>query len=263
MEHIKTATSLGLLTADPTHWVGALFLYLTVVDQNRRRNPKLVGTWLWELALLTTMGFGGGIINPVLLGMDGYFPFPMGSDVVIPTIFVAYIAVGAFGPVLETPGVSHCRLAAFELVRAKLICAWASKAAVSVAPTDWAQAPVFAPLICGVIGGCGGLFLANGGLSPIQNEIPWSVESALTASALHFVFSNGLVTLPPAVSDAIAADAKSIPQIVVMVFLLTMRLVPSMQAFLPWRVVGRATSASVTGAGKDTKKSKADKKHSE
>jgi hypothetical protein len=231
-----SASQLG----DPAHWVVAMFLYLTVVDANRRRaaGSRLRGTLLYEVVCLTVMGFGGGILNPILLQHDAFFPFPMASDVVLPTILAAYLFTGLVGAArLEAPGVRHLRLVAFELVRAKLISGWCVKAAQIIPGSYFPQMPVFGVLVAGAVGGCGGLFLMSGGLSPVQESVPWPVESAIAASVVHFLVANAFVALPPGAAAALDGAGVNHAHLCVAGVLVVTRLVPAVRAALPWRLV--------------------------
>lgn len=234
-----------------------MFLYLTVVDANRRAGGRFTGSRLYEVTALTVMGFGGGIVNPVLLGHDSFFPFPMGNDVVLPTILAAYLFTGAVGAVrLDAPGVRHVRLVAFELVRAKLIHGWCTKSAQIIPASYFPQLAVFGVLVAGAIGGCGGLFLMNGGLSPIKESVPWPVESAITASLVHFLVANAFVALPPAVADALGDGVNHAHLCIASVLVLT-RLVPAVRAALPWRLVtlpGGVVTAPALPPRNDAKK---------
>jgi hypothetical protein len=253
MDKIPLFTSYALL-GNKNHWIACMFLYLTVVEIKRRSDPRRSGTLLFELIVLTVMGFGGGIINPVLLGQ---VPFPMGSDVVIPCIVLAYFFVRLLGSdLMQMPGIYHLRHIAFELVRSKLIHGWCIKSAQIIPSTYFHQFPVFGVLTAGAIGGCGGLFLINGGLSPIKNAMPWSVESAVAASALHFVFANSLVSLPPVVSATLLSseDVSTAAHFVIVVFLVLTRLVPITQKILPWRILSIFSTATTMSTIK--KKSK-------
>ena len=86
---IHSATNACLL-AGPYLWPAGLVLYLTVADVNRRAAGN-TGSFLYDLIVLTVIGFGGGIINPVLLADNKFFPFPIGSDFVIPCVAAAYV----------------------------------------------------------------------------------------------------------------------------------------------------------------------------
>ena len=86
---IHSTTDVFLVTG-PLLWPAALVLYLTVADVNRRAAGN-TGSFLYDLIVLTVIGFGGGIINPVLLADNKFFPFPIGSDIVIPCVAAAYV----------------------------------------------------------------------------------------------------------------------------------------------------------------------------
>ena len=252
MDFLSSALSVSQL-GDQNHWVLAMFLYLTVVDANRRASGRFVGSRLYDVAALTVMGFGGGIVNPVLLGHDGFFPFPMGNDLVLPTILAAYVFTGVVGATqLDVPGVRHVRLVAFELVRAKLIHGWCTKSAQIIPSSYFPQMAVFGVLLCGAIGGCGGLFLINGGISPIKDSVPWPVESAITASLVHFLVTNAFLVLPPVVVDALGENVNHAHLCIAVVLVFT-RLIPAARAALPWRLVPLPGGAVTTPANQELK----------
>ena len=84
----------------------------------------------------------------------------------------------------------------FELVRAKLIRRWGIRATELFAPSYFAF-PIVGPLICGTLGGCGGLVMM-GGLEVFSDGPNWLIVSAFFAAAA-FTF---LPTLDVSVDQA-------------------------------------------------------------
>ena len=166
-----------------------MFLYLTVVDGNRRASGR-AGTVLYDVAALTVMGFGGGIINPILLSYDSFFR----SMEAMPCSRSSSPRTRSWGSGaarLDVAGVRHVRLVAFELVRAKLIHGWCAKSAQIISASGIRNARVRRAhrrrhwqLRR--------LFLINGGISPIKESVPWPVESAILASAVPFLWPTRL-----------------------------------------------------------------------
>lgn len=245
MENVANQAIGIALLKDPNHWIAAMFLYLTVVDVSRRAAGR-TGTPLYDILALSIMGFGGGIVNPVLLGYDRFFPFPMGNDVVVPVIVAAYAVVAVLGSALvDTPGIRHVRLVAFELVRAKLIHGWCMKSSEIIPATRFPY-PVFGVLVTGAIGGCGGLFLINGGIGPIKSSVPWAVESAMMASLVHFLFAHSFLSLPGATSEFLGGLEMSAGQsahLCIAGILVVTRLVPAVRNGIPWRLLGVGSKA--------------------
>ena len=103
---------------------------------------------------------------------------------------------------------------------------------------------MFGVLIAGAIGGCGGLFLINGGISPIKESVPWPVESAILASAVHFLVANSFVVIPPAVA-AVLGEGVDHAHACIALLLVVTRLVPIVRAGIPWRLLP-VRGASVT-----------------
>lgn len=253
----NTIVNLAFL-GDTQHWIIGMFFYLQVAELGRRAKG-FNGTHVYNLAVLTAMGFGGGIINPIILGHDSFFPFPMGSDVVVPCICAAYLFVWITNdsilglPISTTPGLSHLRFLAFELVRSKLIHGWCVKSNSIIPASNFPSGPVFGVLVAGLVGGCGGLFLISG-LSPIKDSVPWPVESAGTASLIHFLFSRSILVLPVSIASLLQLSSTAeVAHLVVIVFLVLTRLVPTTRNFLPWRLLSKITTSA---ASEDKKKKK-------
>ena len=104
------------------YWEIALFLYMTNVALIVAKSvPKTGSSWAYDLFYTIVGGFGGGILNPVLLCMDSHFPFPMASDIVIPLVFTSWYClhyVPYYYELVELPFIKHIVLIGFECVRA-------------------------------------------------------------------------------------------------------------------------------------------------
>ena len=157
------------------------------------------GTVLYDAAALTVMGLGCGIINPILLSYAASPRFPWEA---MPCSWSSSPRTRSWDRrrgAARRGGCRHvrpsrsssCAQSHSRMVRK--VCA------DHLAWTYW-ECPCSAWLIAGAIGGCGGLFLINGGISPIKESVPWPVESAILASAVHFLVANSFVVIPPAVA---------------------------------------------------------------
>ena len=81
----------------------------------------------------------------------------------------------------------------YEAVRAKVVTTFTVGAASAIAPSTFSF-PVFGPIICGTIAGCGGAFLPlNKGLDPIVNGMQPPMITAFTgATVMHLFLSTSL-----------------------------------------------------------------------
>ena len=203
------------------YWEIALFLYMTNVSIIvANAVPKLKSSWAYDFFFTLVGGFGGGILNPVLLCMDKHFPFPMGSDIVIPVVFTAWYCihyVPYYYDLVKVPAINNIVLIGFECVRAFLIQTWALRATSHIKPSYFSFA-VFGPLFCGTIAGCGGFFCLLGP-EGIMKMVPWPVQSAFLASLFHLILTNGVINGIPKQNHA---DAHTL----ILFFLITTRLIP-------------------------------------
>lgn len=78
----------------------------------------------------------------------------------------------------------------YECVRAKVVLTFTLAANAAIAPSVFSF-PLFGPIMCGTIAGCGGAFLPlNKGLDPIKNGMAYPMVTACLGSALVHVFLN-------------------------------------------------------------------------
>jgi hypothetical protein len=76
----------------------------------------------------------------------------------------------------------------FETLRASVVVKFTAAAAVAIAPTEFSF-PVFGPIFCGAIGGCGGAFLPlNKGLEPLRGGLAPNMMTALVAATFYHIF---------------------------------------------------------------------------
>ena len=78
-------------------------------------------------------------------------------------------------------------------MRAFVVCKLTIAAGEAIVPSEFSF-PVFGPIFCGAIAGCGGAFLPlNKGLDPIKSGLAQPMLSALiAATALHLFLSTSL-----------------------------------------------------------------------
>ncbi len=90
----------------------------------------------------------------------------------------------------------------YETLRASVVVKFVGAAAIAIAPSDFSF-PVFGPIFCGCVAGCGGSFLPlDRGLEPIRlTGLTHPMISACIASIFYHLFvntslSNGVVNAP-------------------------------------------------------------------
>jgi hypothetical protein len=78
----------------------------------------------------------------------------------------------------------------YEAMRAFVVCKMTLAAGKAIAPSEF-DFPVFGPIFCGTIGGCGGAFLPfNKGLDPIKAGLAQPMLSAFIAATSMHLFLN-------------------------------------------------------------------------
>jgi hypothetical protein len=78
----------------------------------------------------------------------------------------------------------------YETVRAKVVFTFTIAANAAIAPSLFSF-PLFGPIMCGTISGCGGAFLPmSKGLDPIKNGMQYPMISACIGATLVHLFLN-------------------------------------------------------------------------
>ena len=134
---------------------------------------------------------GGGILVPIFINM---VPVPLVSDLYPLAIIGSFLIHHYFPIVREVLGKSDIFKALvivlYEVTRAYVVVALTS-AAGSAIPASTFSFPVFGPIVCGTIAGCGGVFLPlNKGLDPIKSGLEVPMMTALTGAAAFHIFMN-------------------------------------------------------------------------
>lgn len=106
----------------------------------------------------------------------------------------------------------------YEVVRAKVVATFTVGAAAAIAPSTFSF-PVFGPIMCGTIAGCGGAFLPlSKGLDPIANGMQTPMITAfIGATAVHLFLNTSL-------SEGVV-DAKAKAHLHLAVYFITVGLV--------------------------------------
>jgi len=182
----------------------ALFLYCMNISLVQYRNVRLKNSF--HGAVYTALSaFGGGIIVPVLVGHDGYYPFPLANDLALALIITAYILVRYVHSVrssLSHTWIQGVMVTGFEAARTLMLLNWLKVASKTI-PSSYFKVPIVGPILCGTIGGCGGAFLPfEKGLGALKDGAPYTLVSAFLAS----VFFHFSVNVAPAYAPVYAVS---------------------------------------------------------
>ena len=135
---------------------------------------------------------GGGILVPIFLNT---IPVPLAVDaypVAILTSFLIHTYFPVLREVVEMSSIFKAVVIVFyETVRTYVVTLFTGAAAAAIAPSQFAF-PIFGPIICGTIGGCGGAFLPfDKGLDPIKaNGLAPPMFSAFVGATFFHLFTH-------------------------------------------------------------------------
>jgi len=134
---------------------------------------------------------GGGIIVPIFLNI---IPVPLANDsypIAIFTSFLLHLYFPVLREVVKLSGIVKASLVVlYEALRA-LVVVKLTYAAGDIIAASCFSFPVFGPIFCGGLAGCGGAFLPfNKGLDPIKNGLAAPMITALMAAASFHLFLN-------------------------------------------------------------------------
>jgi hypothetical protein len=132
---------------------------------------------------------GGGILVPLFLNL---IPYPLQYDSYAIAVLLAF-AVHNYYPVMRE--VYHMStilkvpcIVLYECLRAYVVVSCTAAGAVHIPASDF-SVPVFGPVICGTIGGCGYKFLPlSQGLTPLEQGLKQPMLSALLGSAFFYAW---------------------------------------------------------------------------
>jgi TRIC channel len=132
---------------------------------------------------------GGGIIVPLLINS---IPVPLGQDSYIIIISISFLLHYYF-PILRDvamqSSILYCgMIVMYEILRAYVVVKFINSAAATIPPSEF-TIPVFGPIICGTIAGCGAAFIPfNKGLDAIkQSLIPPVISAGLGSVFYHAI----------------------------------------------------------------------------
>mmetsp|Transcript_3349 Transcript_3349/g.3752 ORF Transcript_3349/g.3752 Transcript_3349/m.3752 type:complete len:254 (+) Transcript_3349:75-836(+) len=134
---------------------------------------------------------GGGILVPIFI--NG-IPVPIADDAYPIAIIASYVLHDRY-PVLRqvlelSTVVKVFFVICYETLRASVVVKLTTAAALVIAPTTFSF-PLFGPIMCGALGGCGGAFLPlNKGLEPMKKGLGLPMATAFFGAALFHLYVN-------------------------------------------------------------------------
>ena len=179
-----------MLLEKPLLFEVALFGYCLILAHVRR--AVLSNNPLKGVVEATFAAYGGGIIVPMLLGRDGIYPFPLANDLAIPFAAAGYFIVKKYKAssfIENVTGVKTLLGCCFEAARCKIMLVWLTHANNTFSPSYFSH-PLLGPILCGTLGGCGGAFLAGGGIQELSKRPSWGMMSAFFVSIFFHTFVN-------------------------------------------------------------------------
>lgn len=165
---------------------------------------------------------GGGILVPIFL--NGV-PVPLANDVYPIAIIISFLLHSNFPILREVLDVSKIVKVIFivfyETTRASVVMKLTIAAAAKIAPSVFSF-PLFGPIFCGTIAGCGGGFLPfDKGLSPIKDGLVSPAKTAfIGATSLHLFLNTSM-------SDG-CINAKSKAQVYLALFFIAVGVVEAL-----------------------------------
>mmetsp|Transcript_16485 Transcript_16485/g.25165 ORF Transcript_16485/g.25165 Transcript_16485/m.25165 type:complete len:224 (+) Transcript_16485:311-982(+) len=144
---------------------------------------------------------GGGILVPIFINS---IPVPLCTDAYPIAIFTSFLLHNYFpilrGVVKESTIVKSMFVFMYEVLRAAVVVKLTSAAGAAIPASEF-SIPIFGPIFCGCLAGCGGAFLPlNKGLDPIKSGLAPNMMSALVAAGSFHLFTN--TSLSDGVKDA-------------------------------------------------------------
>lgn len=137
---------------------------------------------------------GGGILVPLFL--NG-IPVPLANDA-YPMAMISAFVVHHYFPIVRAAAMQSSILwpmlnVLYEAQRASVVVKLTLAASAKIAPSMFSF-PVFGPIFCGAIAGCGGAFLPmNKGLDPINAGLqPPMMTAFVGATCFHFYLNSSL-----------------------------------------------------------------------
>lgn len=187
-----------LTLTDRTSWaweITAFCFFLKVAQDNKSK----VSGFYWARALVATgiAAFGGGFLAPLLVARS---PVPLMEETFAWMLVVSWyvthnvpVVSDALAEIMNTSVSSVMFKFFFNIFKTQQMVGSLELAAKAVAAEELVPHSTYfpyaiaGPLICGFLGGCGGMFLpANTGLQPIEEGKVWNVRAAFFCPVIYF-----------------------------------------------------------------------------
>lgn len=139
---------------------------------------------------------GGGILTPIFINS---IPVPLANDAYPIAIMISY-AIHSYFPILrDVMQLSSIMKATvvilYEVMRASVVLKFTVVTGSTIAPSLFSF-PLFGPIMCGTISGCGGAFLPlNKGLEPIKSGLLPPMMTAFIGSTCVHLFLNTSISM--------------------------------------------------------------------
>jgi len=187
-----------LTLTDRTSWaweITAFCFFLKVAQDNK---DKVAGFY-WAKALVTTAiaAFGGGFLAPLIVART---PVPLREETFTWMLVVAWYVthhvpfVSDFlTAMMSSPAASVMFKVFFNIFKTQQMVGSLELAAKAIAAEEllphsaYFPVAIIAPLVCGFLGGCGGMFLPTStGLKPIEEGKVWNVRAAFFCPIIYY-----------------------------------------------------------------------------
>jgi hypothetical protein len=155
----------------------------------------------YKLVSMFLASTGGGLLVPIFINS---IPVALSTDA-YPIAIVTSFLLHQYLPILReilrlSPVFKGIVVFMYECMRAFVVVKFTSAAGKAIAPSDFSF-PVFGPIICGGIAGCGGLFLPlDRGLDAIRDGLQPPMVTALIGATVYHLFIS--TSLSEGVKDA-------------------------------------------------------------
>ena len=153
---------------------------------------------LYQYVSMILQCTGGGIIVPLLINS---IPVPIGQDsyiIIISISFVLHYYFPILRDVAQQSAILYCSMIVmYEILRAYVVVKFIVLANTTIPPSEF-TIPVFGPIICGTIAGCGAAFVPfNKGLDAIRQSLTPPVISAGVGSIFYHIIVHMTSVLQP------------------------------------------------------------------
>jgi hypothetical protein len=134
---------------------------------------------------------GGGTLVPIFINS---MPVLLSTDAYAIAIFCSFLLhehVPIMRGVLQLSPIFKVFVTVlYEILRASVVVKFTQAAADVIAPSEF-SIPVFGPIFCGALGGCGGAFFPlNKGFEPIKDGLAQPMVTALVGATFLHLFNN-------------------------------------------------------------------------